>query len=229
MGFEASAMKATEFEYRHQTLVHQCIVGAAFLTYLIDRDDVVWRFVKNSATPHKLERAVFILATLFIAVGAAICTWARAYDGQNSVVGGERYRSRSRYVGELCYAIGLGSLAPLAGFVILLAGEALRVFRLMCLLSGRSMQRLDDHVRSSQQHALPVRSSLARHVELKIHPRWSKAFRQEAVKWGILVTMIVFVITLKDRHAEILAAASFLVGSLLNARVFSRSISHSAG
>ena len=44
-------MKATDFECRHQTLVHQLIVGAAFLTYLIDREDVVWRFVKDSATP----------------------------------------------------------------------------------------------------------------------------------------------------------------------------------
>jgi hypothetical protein len=32
--------------------------------------------------------------------------------------------------------------------------------------------------------------------------------------------MIVFVITLKDRHAEVLAAASFLVGLLLKAPIF---------
>jgi hypothetical protein len=34
--------------------------------------------------------------------------------------------------------------------------------------------------------------------------------------------MVVFVVTLKDRHAEVLAAASFLIGLLLNAPVFSR-------
>ena len=43
-------MKATDFEYRHQTLVHQLIVGAAFLTYLIDRDDIVWRLVKRNTS-----------------------------------------------------------------------------------------------------------------------------------------------------------------------------------
>lgn len=40
-------MQATEFEYRHPILVHQLIVAAAFGTYFIQRDDVVWQFVKN--------------------------------------------------------------------------------------------------------------------------------------------------------------------------------------
>ena len=53
-------MQATEFEYRHQALVHQFIVGAAFLTYFVDRDDIIWRFVKDSAALHRLERSFFI-------------------------------------------------------------------------------------------------------------------------------------------------------------------------
>jgi hypothetical protein len=69
-------MKATDFEYRHQTLVHQLIVAAAFLTYLIQRDDVVWRFGKDSTAPRELERFLFALATLFIAIGAGVSTWA---------------------------------------------------------------------------------------------------------------------------------------------------------
>jgi small-conductance mechanosensitive channel len=171
-------MKATEFEYRHQTLIHQLIVGAAFLTYLLDRNDVVWRFVKDTAVPHQLERLAFIIATLLIAVGAAICTWAGVYR-----------RSQQRYLGDVFYSIGLASLMPLAGFVILVAGDVLRVLRLSL--------RAGDHTE-------------------EIHRAWRRAFRQEAVKWGMLLTMIVFVITLVDRHAEILAAASFLVGTLLN-------------
>lgn len=72
-------MKATEFEYRHQRLVHSLIVGAACLTYLVDRDDVVWRFVKDNAAPHRLERFVFITAAFCIALGAVLCTWARTW------------------------------------------------------------------------------------------------------------------------------------------------------
>ena len=199
-------MKATDFEYRHQTLVHQLIVGAAFLTYLIDREDVVWRFVKESATPHGPERFIFIIATLLIALGAGLCTRARVRRRPKTGRTSEPpiFRGHPRYLGELCYAIGLGSLVPAAGFVVLVGGEALRVFRLI---------RRD--AQNSQQPPSAEETNRS----------WRKAFRQEAAKWGILVTLIVFVITLEDRDAEFLAVASFLVGTLLNLPI----VRHSAG
>jgi hypothetical protein len=40
-------MKATEFEYRHQTSIHLVIVTIVFLTYWIDRDDILWSFVQG--------------------------------------------------------------------------------------------------------------------------------------------------------------------------------------
>jgi hypothetical protein len=52
-------MKATDFEIRHQTLVHQFIVAAALLTYFVDREYIVWRFVKDSSAPRGLERFCF--------------------------------------------------------------------------------------------------------------------------------------------------------------------------
>jgi hypothetical protein len=36
-------MKAINFEYRNQPLVHQFIVAAAFLTYFVVREDIVGR------------------------------------------------------------------------------------------------------------------------------------------------------------------------------------------
>jgi hypothetical protein len=207
-------MQASEFEYRHQTLIHQLLVAVAVLTYLIDRDDIVWRFVRDSATPHRLERLAFIVAALFIATGAAICTKARAYGMAAGAAGSAASRlvRRRQHLGEI-YAIGLGSLVPLEGFVILVGGEALRVFRLM--------QRDADPAHNSEQH-LPGPLAGTRHVVEAVDPRWMMGFRQEAVKWGILLTMIVFVITLVDRHADVLAAASFLVGNVLNAPEFFR-------
>jgi hypothetical protein len=193
-------MKANNFEYDHQKLVHLLIVAIAFLTYLVDRDDIVWRFVKDSTAPGTWERSLFTIATLAIAVGAGICTSARALRGRDISpgVGQNRDLRRPRYLGELLFAIGLGSLAPLWGFVILVAGEALRLFRLM--------RREDDQTR-------PLASS----PQAKSKPQWRRALRQEAGKWGMLLTMIVFVITLKDRLAEVLATASLLTGLFLNA------------
>ena len=198
-------MLATEFEYRHQALVHQFIVCSAFLTYFIDRDDIIWRFVKDSATPHGLERSLFILATLFIAAGAGICTWSRAYHRSTGT--GRDFLRHPQSLGDLLYAIGLGSLAPLSGFLVLVGGEALRVFRLI--------RRPEDH---AQNVGAPLSLSPAAN-ERRL--QWKSAFRQEAVKWGILLTMIIFVMTLKDRVAEVLALASLLVGLLFNAPIFS--------
>ena len=187
-------MKATDFEYRHQTLVHQLIVGAGFLTYLIQRDDVVWLYIRDSARPQLLERLIFATATLFVALGVARCIRERAYPGP------DRHLRHQRYLGELVYAIGLGSLAPVSGFAVLVTGEALRIFRLSRLENGHAQ---DFHAGSG--------------------PAWTRAFRQEAAKCGVLITMIVFVVTLKDRVAEILIGASFLIGLLANAPIFSSS------
>lgn len=210
-------MIASEFEYRHQTLIHQLIVAAALLTYLFDRDDIVWRFVKDTSTPRLLERAVFIAATIAIAVGAGILTWTRAHGKQqgSSRVGSYRSPHRLPFLGDLFYALGLGTLFPLAGFVILVGGEVLRVFRLN--------KRANHERLSFARQRVPDSSPLARAHEIESGPSWGKAFQKEAVKWGILVTMIVFVITLTDRLAEYMIAASFLVGLLLNAPFFNRS------
>lgn len=187
---QLSLFKATELEYRHQTLMHQLIIGAAFVTYLVDREDVVWRLVKNTATPHALERFVFIVATIFIAVEVGFCTWGRVHR-------------HTRHLGDFCYAIGLGSPAPVGGLLILVVGELLRVSRLNTRIDNRPW-----NWRSVISASVPLAEQIA--------PDWKTAFRLEATKWGILVAMAVFVITLEDRHVEVLALASFLVGMLLN-------------
>ena len=209
-------MLATEFEYRHRKRIHQIIVMAAFLTYLIDRENIVWRFVKDSATPHTWERVAFIIATLFIAAGVGICTWAWACGDARTTRDGEQYRAanRSRYLGEMSYAIGLASLAPLAGFFVLVAGEGLRIVRLVA--------HKDRSGQYARQRPLPELLQPAKRDGEKIHFRWGEAIRREAVKWGILVTMIVFLTTLDDWHADVLAVVSFVLGNLLNARIFDR-------
>jgi hypothetical protein len=210
-------MKASDFELRHQTLVHQFVVAAALLTYLFDRDDIVWRFVKNSTGPQELERVLFIIATVAIAVGAGICTWARVCGKLESVTGVEPHRClrRPRFLGDLVYAIGLASLFPLPGFLILVSGEALRVFRLI----GRA----DNRAPNFQQNSWHGPALVEPAPEKQFGSSWAMASRKEAVKWGIFLTMIVFVITLQDRPAEYLAAASFLIGLPLNAPFFRHS------
>jgi hypothetical protein len=56
----------------------------------------------------------------------------------------------------------------------------------------------------------------------RISFRVGKGLPARNSQMGLFLTMVVFVITLKDRLAEVLAAASFLIGLLLNAPIFSR-------
>ena len=55
-------MKATEFECRHQTLIHLVIVTIAFLTYFIDREDIVWSFLQGRLHSQLLQRIFFSVA-----------------------------------------------------------------------------------------------------------------------------------------------------------------------
>jgi protein-S-isoprenylcysteine O-methyltransferase Ste14 len=223
-------MSATDFELRHQTLLHFLLVSLAFLTYLLVPDDIVWAFVKDSSHPHLLERTLFAIATLFIGTAAAICTWARAYPASQSVSssvptardGPYRHLRYPSQLGNLLFAAGLGSLAPLPGFLILVAGQALLDFRLI--------RRADQDLKRAaylQPSAPPMprllpsfRPCLPAKGDA---PDWKPAFRQESAKWGLFLTMLVFTGLLVDRVAEILALASLLLWLLLNLPLLIRS------
>ena len=209
-------MEATEFELQHQTLLRLLLVTLAFLTYLVQPDDVVWALVKDSAHNRLLERDLFAVATLLIGAGAGICTWARAHSATEfNLISGARSTEENRHdgyhghIGNLLYSVGLGSLAPLSGFIILVVGQAFLSFRLI--------QRFKSHSWNirSQQEQTTVHASVTT-LASGTSPNWSLAIRHEAAKWGILVTMIVFTISLVDRVVEILAVASFLVWLFLN-------------
>jgi hypothetical protein len=184
-------VKATNFEFRHQTLLRQLLIAAALTTYLFDPDDIVWRFVKESRSRTALEHGLFLIATLMICAGATLCTRAAAASQPQP----------EQYIGELLFAIGLGSLFPLSGFVLLVAGETIRILRLS--RSQLSSGQLSPGKDKPPEREIPV-------------PEWRRAFREQSAKWGIFISMIVFSITLRDRVAEILVCASVLVWALLN-------------
>ena len=63
-------VKATDFEYRHQTLLHMMVVGLSLLTYLRDRVDIVWGAIRNHPDSAWWEHLVF-------GIGAFITSWIR--------------------------------------------------------------------------------------------------------------------------------------------------------
>lgn len=121
-------VRASRFETRHPTLLHLLIVGAAWATYLADRDDIVWRMIRSSPSSRALEHAAFSVTALLIGGGAFLCTRAGTSN------------SRARILGQWLYALGLATLLPLWGCVFLFAAESFRIARLA--LAEREQPRL---------------------------------------------------------------------------------------
>jgi len=180
------------------------------------------RWCADSPTKSFSNACLFALATIFIGVSTAVRTWARAYPWSADFSypspvrrnGPYRYLRNPQQLGNVLFAIGLGSLAPLWGFIFLVACETILVFRLI--------QR-EEEARNAEGVGLAVpvvtQPDLL-HRPLLGLPMWGKAFRQESAKWGLFLTLIVFTLLLSDRVAEVLAAASFMVWVVLNCDSF---------
>ena len=205
-GVRYGMMTATDFEQRHQALVHMLVVAIAFSTYAFDRDDIVWVVVRGLAHPHPWERFLFAVATLLIGGGTALRTFAHVYP-KVCGIGPYRYLDHPHQLGNLLFSIGLASLAPFAGFVFLSLAEGLVFLRL---------------IRRRQELSQPAPQDLQAKIfeNLQNSARWGKAVSVEAAKWGIFLTMVIFTIALRDRLAEVLAIASLVVWAALNCGSF---------
>jgi hypothetical protein len=190
---------ATHFEYRHQTLLHLLLVGLAVSTYFVTRDDVVWALVRHHSNSAFLEQLAFGAGTIMLLSCAALETWARAHTQPGIPL------FQPLLVSRLLFALVLGLLVPLAGTIVIIAGEALLAFRLFV----RDRDRATSTSPPSSVHAADA--------------KWGEAFRQAAAKWGFAASMIVFTLTLRDRIAEIGGGVSFLIWAALNLPRFVRS------
>lgn len=202
-------MKATWFEYRHQTLLHLTAVLIAFLTYLVDKDDVIWAMVRGFQHPRLSERLFFAFGTLLIGASTALRTWAHTRGGPpgfrqplpflNSTF--DWHRRYPLEIGNFLFSIGVGLLAPLSGFVFLVLSESILMVRLIA-----REQSIGDSTFGERL------SSIA-----GIGPSsWANAIRKESGKWGIFLAMIVFTILLVDRVVEVLIASSVVLSLALN-------------
>jgi hypothetical protein len=134
-------MQASDLEVRHQTLFHLMVVGAAFLTYFFQPDDIVWVLVKGHADRALLERIVFGAGTFMIFGAAVFETWARIHIPERL------------YLGRIIFALGIGLLAPASGTAILLIGESILILRLVAR-GHQDMSRLSPRLSTNWGDAL---------------------------------------------------------------------------
>ena len=189
------------FAVRYPFLIHGMLVVLCWLTYLFDRENVVWRFIKDSASPRPLEHFAFAVAAACIASGVWLGAWP---GGSRANRANQTARSiRRRSLGEILHIIGIASLLPLVGSIALICVEAIRSIHFARCRIATSNGQAPANERSSP-HNLPLRRTLFRHVA------------------GIcaFLSMLVFSITLRDRLADALFAATglvFIVACFINA------------
>jgi protein-S-isoprenylcysteine O-methyltransferase Ste14 len=218
-------MKATQFEFRHRSLLNLLQFWVAFQLYSFDHINVVWAFFHwDNPLGILLARFVFGFAALLLAFAAGIRTWAAAYL-RSSVVhdtnlhtekivadGPYRHVRNPLYLGTFLMTVGIGFLASRSGFAVLVVGAAIRILRLI----GREEAELANQQGQGYldfRRLVPrfIPSLFARLPASGQQPEWGQAFRGEATMWGFFVTMIAFTITLRDNVAWALGGASLLI------------------
>lgn len=182
--------KTELLELRRPLLIHALLLLAAWLTYLFDPTDAVWRFIRNSPQPRLLEHLSFAAAAAAIGAGILLGAWRSDLD--SAAEGWTPRAIRSRCAGEILNAIGIGSLLPLAGFVLLVGGETLRSLRYAQLKLGTARNGPHPTVRP----ALPA---------------WSGRILSQAGMACALISMTIFSIVLVDRVADALFGVTLLV------------------
>ena len=155
-------------------------------TYLISRDDVVWHFIKASPHARVLEHVFFGLATALLGLALLLKVISSAHQEDPE----SRDRSRiTAIVANFLQAIGIGSLLPLPGFLLLTLGD----LAISLLLDSR--QPIAEGPAIEPLHGSRWAGALARHIGLCL------AF----------FSMAVFSIVLIDRVADVLFAITALI------------------
>ncbi len=182
------------FAVRHPFLIHGALVLLCWSTYGFDRVDVVWRLIRDSAHARALEHLGFALSAVLIGLGVWLGAWPGGRSA-NLLVANPRM-IRARRLGEIFHAAGIASLLPVAGALLLVFGELIR-----STLYAR--WKINDLARQSGSSANPPDAEA-----LKLS--WRFLFRHIA---GIsaFLAMFIFSITLRDRLADALFAATALV------------------
>jgi hypothetical protein len=189
------------------------IVRAAMLliglsTYLISPDDVVWSFIKTAPHPRVFEHALFGIAAAILGFALLLKVKASAHPENQDSHGSVRITAAAA---SLLQAIGIGSLLPLPGFLLVVVGDAVTSLLLYGNHSATEIHRAerDSRRRRRPLQALPWRNALAKHIGLCF------AF----------LSMTIFSIVLIDRVADVLFALTALVSLAANSRPILRGYS----
>lgn len=196
---------------RGSLVVYAVLVLGGLCAYLKQPDDVVWHFVQGTSNVRVREHICFAIAAVTLALSLLLRV---QIDTQLVESRSEQEDSGSRRIAsEFLQAVGIGSLMPLAGFILLVLGQtAFSVLRYSLGKKADDDLAGTDGTPPSSRHGIQLltRPAMVGRGERR------KLLSRHAGLFCAFVSMVTFSITLSDRLADYLFAGSALIAILAN-------------
>ena len=184
--------------------VRAALLLAGLSTYLISPDDVVWRFIRTAPHARALEHALFGIAAAILGFALFLKVKASAHPENRDSHGPSRITGT---IVSILQAIGVGSLLPLPGFLLLVLGDVVASL----FLYGRHSTAEDP--RSEGEDSRRARGPLQAF-------RWRDALATHLGLCCAFLSMAIFSVVLIDRVADVLFAMTAFVSVAANSRPF---------
>jgi protein-S-isoprenylcysteine O-methyltransferase Ste14 len=226
-------LMASDFEFRHRFWVIAAFFWVAFSLYAIDHKNsghilaqslAHLRGATSSALDHRL---VFAAAALIAVLASTIRTWGTAYLRPEVMVsmrlqtsrlvadGPYRFVRNPLYLGNIMIAIAMGLMASRLGFLVLVIGNTVFVYRLILREEAGLEATRGDSYRAycaavpRLLPALSPRVSAAGGV-----PDFWAGLLGELFFWTFTASLLVFAVTLNQRLYYWVLGCAFLVYAL---------------
>jgi len=210
------SFQASEREFHNRFWIIAAIIWAGFLLYAVDHvnaTEALTRLILRTSgeTPAAFGHWIIALlwfATLIVAIGALIRSWAEAYlhssivhdaalHGEQLVADGPyRHVRNPLYLGNLFLAVGLGFLACRSGFFVISIGMWIFIYRLILREEATLLQSQGESYRryfNAVPRLLPALTPRLPASGAK--PNWVDGFTGEIFMWGGAAAMAAFAIT----------------------------------
>ena len=190
---------------RLSLMVRAALLLVSLSTYLIFPDDVVWRFIKTAPHPRVWEHALFGIAAAILGFALLLKVKASVHPANQDSHDPSRITDT---VASLLQAIGIGSLLPLPGFLLLVLGDVAASL----LLYRRQSTAGDPRAEWDSRRARRPSQAF----------RWRTALATQIGLCFAFLSMAIFSVVLIDRVADILFGITAVVSVAANARTFLR-------
>ena len=217
-------MRATEIEFRYRFWVIFLLFWLGFGAYYIDRQNAGQALTRLISPTSQALHAVFLAGALLVGIAALLRTWASAYL-RSEVVHDSRLRTEGvvadgpyrhvrnpLYLGNLLLAVGMGLLASRLGMLILVAGHAIFLLRLIGREESELAASQGESYRAYVAAVPRLWPSLTPRVPAgNLEPRWGQGFFGEAFFWILFAGTLYFAITLQGRTIPYIAIGGTVV------------------